>query len=65
MIFFINRGYQRLGENVTQYKRDWHEGIDIYKELESTCKEQREPRNSSEKSLLLGRNQWPRLVFFF
>eukprot|EP01097_Dermamoeba_algensis_P007698 TRINITY_DN4913_c0_g1_i1.p1 TRINITY_DN4913_c0_g1~~TRINITY_DN4913_c0_g1_i1.p1 ORF type:complete len:320 (-),score=67.16 TRINITY_DN4913_c0_g1_i1:36-995(-) len=27
------RGYQKLGENVTQYQTDWHEAIDIYKEV--------------------------------
>lgn len=26
------RGYQRVGENVTQGKRDWHEAIDFYAE---------------------------------
>lgn len=25
------RGWQRLGSNVTQGRRDWHEGIDLYK----------------------------------
>jgi len=24
------RGYQRLGENVTKYQKDWHEGIDFF-----------------------------------
>ncbi|KAI8899262.1 hypothetical protein BC833DRAFT_385979 [Globomyces pollinis-pini] len=24
------RGYQRLGQNITQYAQDWHEGIDLY-----------------------------------
>ena len=24
------RGYQRLGQNVTQYAQDWHEGVDLY-----------------------------------
>ncbi len=31
------RGYQRLGANVTRYdggfQRDWHEAIDLYREL--------------------------------
>ncbi|KAG7667303.1 hypothetical protein Ndes2526B_g04190 [Nannochloris sp. 'desiccata'] len=27
------RGYQPLGVNVTQNQRDWHEGIDLYKEI--------------------------------
>eukprot|EP01098_Paradermamoeba_levis_P004297 TRINITY_DN1848_c0_g1_i2.p1 TRINITY_DN1848_c0_g1~~TRINITY_DN1848_c0_g1_i2.p1 ORF type:complete len:351 (-),score=115.65 TRINITY_DN1848_c0_g1_i2:108-1088(-) len=28
------RGYQALGENVTQYQKDWHEAIDLYREGE-------------------------------
>ncbi|KAJ3371459.1 hypothetical protein HDU91_005290 [Kappamyces sp. JEL0680] len=24
------RGYQRLGQNITQYQSDWHEGVDLY-----------------------------------
>jgi isopenicillin N synthase-like dioxygenase len=24
------RGYQKLGQNVTSYAQDWHEGIDLY-----------------------------------
>jgi hypothetical protein len=28
----LGRGYQHLGENVTKQKKDWHEGIDYYKE---------------------------------
>lgn len=31
------RGYQRLGANVTRYgeefQRDWHEAIDLYREV--------------------------------
>jgi isopenicillin N synthase-like dioxygenase len=26
------RGYQKLGQNVTKYKRDWHEALDYYAE---------------------------------
>lgn len=33
------RGYQRLGANVTRYEksfqRDWHEAIDLYREVPS------------------------------
>lgn len=24
------RGYQRLGQNITSYAKDWHEGVDLY-----------------------------------
>jgi len=30
------RGFQVLGENVTQYQKDWHEAIDFYKEIPHT-----------------------------
>ena len=23
----LARGYQRLGQNITRYEKDWHEGI--------------------------------------
>ncbi|KAI8926858.1 hypothetical protein BC831DRAFT_454729 [Entophlyctis helioformis] len=26
----LARGYQRLGQNITQYAKDWHEGFDLY-----------------------------------
>ena len=28
------RGYQRLGTNVTNGRRDWHEAIDLYREVQ-------------------------------
>jgi len=47
------RGYQKLAENITQGKADWHEGIDLY----------REPGDLlpllKEKGALYGHNQWP------
>ncbi|CAJ0640902.1 2505_t:CDS:2 [Entrophospora sp. SA101] len=30
------RGYQRLGENVTRYQKDWHEALDYYKPIPPT-----------------------------
>jgi len=27
------RGYQMLGQNITKYQRDWHEGIDYYRDV--------------------------------
>ena len=42
-------GYQRLQENITNGKADNHEGIDIYKPVES-------PDRSKP---LQGENQWP------
>jgi len=45
------RGYQRLGENITQYQKDWHEGIDFYRDVQVTTQENRQP--------LDGLNQWP------
>jgi isopenicillin N synthase-like dioxygenase len=44
-----SKGYQRLGENVTQYKADYHEGLDFYRPVELP-----------DKSVPLhGENQWP------
>ncbi|CAG8794368.1 22000_t:CDS:2, partial [Dentiscutata erythropus] len=48
-----SEGYQRLGENVTRYQKDWHEALDYYKPI---------PRNHPlvVKNLpLRGENQWP------
>mmetsp|Transcript_14380 Transcript_14380/g.23749 ORF Transcript_14380/g.23749 Transcript_14380/m.23749 type:complete len:305 (-) Transcript_14380:479-1393(-) len=47
------RGYQKLGENVTQYQRDWHEGIDLYKEVDATHEVVR------RGGPLSGANPWP------
>jgi len=41
------RGYQKLGENVTRYKRDWHEAIDCYRD------------ETNPDHPLKGLNQWP------
>ncbi|KAM0754922.1 Clavaminate synthase-like protein [Meredithblackwellia eburnea MCA 4105] len=45
------RGYQVLGENVTQYKADHHEGWDAYKPLPPTLED--------PQKLLHGPNLWP------
>lgn len=44
------RGWQRLGENVTKGRRDWHEAVDLYRE---------EDHGGPPYKTLLGRNQWP------
>lgn len=45
------RGYQKIGENVTKGRRDWHEAIDIYAE---------HPGNTVPPfKLLRGHNLWP------
>ncbi|GAA6003119.1 uncharacterized protein JCM10292_002877 [Rhodotorula paludigena] len=45
------RGWQKIGQNVTQYKADWHEGWDAYKPLP--------PDEEDANKLLHGPNQWP------
>ncbi|CAI2173753.1 20263_t:CDS:2, partial [Funneliformis geosporum] len=47
------RGYQRLGENVTKYQKDWHEALDFYRPI---------PRMHPlvlNNLPLRGENQWP------
>eukprot|EP00123_Amoebidium_parasiticum_P012317 comp21276_c0_seq1/m.29029 comp21276_c0_seq1/g.29029 ORF comp21276_c0_seq1/g.29029 comp21276_c0_seq1/m.29029 type:complete len:369 (-) comp21276_c0_seq1:370-1476(-) len=46
------KGYQRLGENVTKLKKDWHEAIDFARGVPSD-----DPRAQSEG--LFGPNLWP------
>lgn len=46
------RGWQRVGENVTQGKKDWHEAVDLYREIEA-------PRGPPYETLQ-GPNRWPR-----
>lgn len=50
----LARGYQRLGENVTLGKRDAHEAIDFYREIDDAFDQPR------ADGLLAGHNQWPR-----
>jgi isopenicillin N synthase-like dioxygenase len=44
------RGYQTMGENVTQGKRDWHEGLDLYRPV---------PTTKPPYSPIMGTNKWP------
>ncbi|OZJ02418.1 hypothetical protein BZG36_04768 [Bifiguratus adelaidae] len=50
------RGYQRLGENVTMYKRDWHEGLDFYKPIDDShyLRQHQLP--------MRGENRWPESI---
>lgn len=45
------RGYQKIGENVTKGRRDWHEAVDWYAPVE-------EDHGPPYKSLM-GKNAWP------
>jgi len=50
------RGYQRLGENVTQYQRDWHEGVDYFYSV---------PEDGSVQflhSFPFAQNPWPSFI---
>ena len=60
----MGRGYQHIGQNVTQGAPDWHEAIDMFRELSEA--EQCAPslqemlRVRPELGhLLLGNNMWP------
>jgi len=56
------RGYQRLGENMTLGRRDWHEAIDFYAEPgEPAVDFARLPPAAAARMrpFVLGRNQWP------
>ncbi|KAJ3106509.1 hypothetical protein HDU96_008202 [Phlyctochytrium bullatum] len=47
------RGYQRVGDNITGGHSDWHEAIDLYREVPATdrLRDKPDPMHSS--------NQWP------
>lgn len=47
----VRRGYQHLGENVTKQKKDWHEGIDFYRETT----EEDNARFNNKLGILLGK----------
>ncbi|CAB4404017.1 Clavaminate synthase-like protein [Rhizophagus irregularis] len=47
------RGYQRLGEGVTKYQKDWNEALDFYKPVPRT-----HPL-ALKKLPIGGENQWP------
>ena len=44
------RGYQVMGENITQGKRDWHEGLDLYRPVTT---------NGPPYKPVMGENKWP------
>ncbi|KAI9794602.1 MAG: hypothetical protein M1816_004489 [Peltula sp. TS41687] len=46
------RGWQRVGENVTQGKRDWHEAVDLYRDVDDSL--------GAPYEVLQGPNRWPR-----
>ncbi|KAI3426983.1 hypothetical protein D9Q98_006927 [Chlorella vulgaris] len=54
------RGWQRLGSNVTQGKRDLHEGIDLYKEVDAG----ELAAAGMPASPIHGRNPWPQTPAF-
>ena len=67
----LGRGYQSVGENVTNTKRDRHEGFDLYRELDEHHPLRTQFNNhgvpSTEKlpdyrDMALGRNPWPREI---
>jgi isopenicillin N synthase-like dioxygenase len=49
------RGYQRIGENITQGRRDWHEAVDWYAEWGGAGEEQ----VKGQDELCTGENLWP------
>ncbi len=49
------RGYQRTGENITQGRPDWHEGIDFYRPVNKD--------SLPPYGLLFGVNKWPSEYF--
>ncbi|KAJ4295404.1 hypothetical protein N0V90_007416 [Kalmusia sp. IMI 367209] len=52
------RGYQGIGENVTQGKRDMHEAIDLYREWDHAPREEGSG-GTGTWSTLQGPNLWP------
>lgn len=66
----FGRGYQSLGENVTNTKRDRHEGFDLYRELpiDHPLRLQFTERNKSSSKeklpdyheMAIGWNPWPK-----
>ena len=65
----FGRGYQSLGENVTNTKRDRHEGFDLYRELSidhplrlQFTKQNKSPKEKMPdyREMAIGWNPWPR-----
>ncbi|KAH7018710.1 hypothetical protein B0J12DRAFT_775369, partial [Macrophomina phaseolina] len=58
------RGYQRIGENVTKGRRDWHEAVDLYEEWSAAIVGGGEGGEAGSKGppyeVLRGPNLWPR-----
>ncbi|KAI8808050.1 hypothetical protein BJ742DRAFT_289274 [Cladochytrium replicatum] len=50
----LARGYQRLMQNITRYKKDYHEGIDLYAPIDDS----HTLRKKGIKTMA-GENQWP------
>ncbi|KAJ1555169.1 hypothetical protein HK096_007884 [Nowakowskiella sp. JEL0078] len=48
------RGYQKLGQNVTKYEKDWHEAIDFYSPVDPS-----HPLMERKIRTLTGENQFP------
>jgi isopenicillin N synthase-like dioxygenase len=71
----FGRGYQSVGENVTNTKRDRHEGFDLYRELEANHPlrlqfNQKNQFANDEKlpdyrEMAIGRNPWPKELPIF
>eukprot|EP00455_Lapot_gusevi_P015172 TRINITY_DN1765_c0_g1_i1.p1 TRINITY_DN1765_c0_g1~~TRINITY_DN1765_c0_g1_i1.p1 ORF type:complete len:371 (-),score=131.08 TRINITY_DN1765_c0_g1_i1:106-1218(-) len=59
------RGYQKLGQNVTQYQRDWHEAIDLYCTLPPShpvvkrLQGEKEQRSRVMEEFVTTPNPWP------
>ncbi|CAF3725563.1 unnamed protein product [Rotaria sordida] len=69
----LGRGYQSIGENVTNSRRDRHEGFDLYRELDSNhpLRLQFNEKNLTNKTLpdyremAIGWNLWPKELPLF
>lgn len=59
------RGYQVIGDNVTQGKRDWHEALDYYRPVRDAEPTEDEVGEQPPYDLLQGMNQWPSTPFGF
>ena len=63
---YMGRGYQRIGENVTKGLSDYHEGIDLYREVspdhplyQAHTGNSLSETQKKHAALVLGKNQWP------
>lgn len=50
------RGYQTIGQNITQYKHDWHEALDYYAPVD-----QNHTLIKKKISVLSGKNPYPKI----